>query len=128
MSLVIKTAGVALCAVAVIQLVKPMRPELSALISALVCAVLAAAAFPSLSLALSRISPLLSQSSFSGYTEPLLKSLGVAFISHAASEVCRDSGETALASKIEFAASAALLLIALPVAEELLAVALNPAG
>ncbi|MCH5323640.1 MAG: stage III sporulation protein AC/AD protein family [Eubacterium sp.] len=49
-----------------------------------------------------------------GYAEILIKSLAVCFLTQLAAESCRDAGEGAIASKIEFAGKCAIVLTALP--------------
>ena len=48
------------------------------------------------------------------YIAILMKALAVCIITRLASECCRDSGEGAIASKIEFAGKTAILLVAVP--------------
>lgn len=50
----------------------------------------------------------------------LLKALGIVLIGRIAIGVCRDAGENALASGVEFAVKAAVLLAALPLFQSLL--------
>lgn len=54
----------------------------------------------------------------SEYIKILLKSLGICFIAQLASDACRDAGETAIASKVELAGKFAVLLVALPLFEQ----------
>lgn len=51
---------------------------------------------------------------------PVLRALGVAFITQTAADTCRDCGENALAAKVELAGKCAILVIALPLMQELL--------
>ncbi len=50
----------------------------------------------------------------SAYIGIMMKALAVCIITRLASECCRDSGEGAIASKIELAGKAAVLLVAVP--------------
>ncbi|MBQ3843122.1 MAG: stage III sporulation protein AC/AD protein family [Ruminiclostridium sp.] len=50
----------------------------------------------------------------SAYIAVLMKALAVCVITQLAAESCRDSGEGAIASKIEFAGKTAVLLISVP--------------
>ena len=59
------------------------------------------------------------------YIEILLKSLGICFITQIASESCRDAGESAIASKIELAGKLMLVVLALPMFEEIVSIALG---
>jgi len=49
------------------------------------------------------------------YFSIILKVLGISFIVQIGADICRDFGETSIASKIEFAGKAAILVIVLPV-------------
>jgi stage III sporulation protein AD len=53
----------------------------------------------------------------------LLRALGIAALSQVCADLCRQSGEAAIASGVELAGKAQLLLLALPTMEELFAVA-----
>ena len=57
------------------------------------------------------------------YSETLLKALGISFCSKLGKDVCCDAGETAIASKIDFCARACILILALPLFEELILLA-----
>ncbi len=52
----------------------------------------------------------------------LIKALAVCFITQLAAESCRDSGEGAIASKIELAGKTAVLLLAIPLFRSLLGI------
>ena len=54
------------------------------------------------------------------YIAILMKALAVCIITRLASECCRDSGEGAIASKIEFAGKTAILLVAVPLFKAIL--------
>lgn len=54
------------------------------------------------------------------YIPILIKALSVCYITQLASDCCKDSGETAISSKIDFAGKIAVLLISLPLFEAIL--------
>ncbi len=56
----------------------------------------------------------------SAYITILMKALAVCFITQLAADSCRDSGEGAIASKIELAGKTAVLLISVPLFRSLL--------
>ena len=58
----------------------------------------------------------------------LLKSVGIGYICQFTSDICSDAGESAIASKIELAGRVELLLIALPLATEVVETAHTLAG
>ena len=53
----------------------------------------------------------------------LLKALGVCFITQLASDACKDAGEGAIASKVELAGKVVILLLAMPLFEQIIGVA-----
>ncbi len=61
----------------------------------------------------------------SAYTQVLFKALGVCLITQLAADTCRDAGETALASKAEFVGKVMLLILSLPLFEEITGLALS---
>lgn len=54
------------------------------------------------------------------FAEIILKVTGIAYISEFTSSVCRDSGETSLALKVDLAGKLIILLASLPVMESLI--------
>lgn len=50
----------------------------------------------------------------SEYLKIILKSLGICFVTQLGCDCCRDSGENAMASQLELAGKAAILVTALP--------------
>ena len=50
-----------------------------------------------------------------GYAAILLKALAVCYITQLSADCCRDAGESAIASKLELAGKAAIVVISLPV-------------
>lgn len=54
------------------------------------------------------------------YGEVMLKSLGIALLSQIVADLCRDAGESTVASVVEMAGKAVILLLAFPLVESLL--------
>lgn len=54
------------------------------------------------------------------YATILLKSVGICFICQFSSDICKDSGQSALAGKVELAGKILILISALPLMEEIL--------
>jgi len=61
------------------------------------------------------IRELTDSSNISEYFSVILKVLGISFIVQTGADICRDFGETSIASKIEFAGKAVILVVVLPV-------------
>ena len=67
---------------------------------------------------LSRVSPIIEQisslTSTGEYAEILIKTLGICVICQFVSETCKDAGQGALASKVEFSSRVAVVITAMP--------------
>lgn len=57
------------------------------------------------------------------YGEILLKSLGIAVCTQLACDVCKDAGETAIGTKVEFCGRVCLVALSLPLFSEILSLA-----
>ena len=55
------------------------------------------------------------------YAAVLFKAVGICLLTQLAGDVCRDSGESSIASKIELVGRTAILLTAMPLIQEVLA-------
>jgi len=53
----------------------------------------------------------------------LFRALGICFITQLASDTCKDAGEGAIASKVEIAGRAAILIVSLPLFGQVLSIA-----
>ena len=60
---------------------------------------------------------------FEKYAAPILKGCGIAALSHGCATLCRDSGEGGMAEYVELAGRLEILLLCLPLMEEVLSVA-----
>lgn len=56
----------------------------------------------------------------SDYIIILIKALGLSFVTGLSSDICKDAGESAIASKVELAGKVSILLLALPLFTKLL--------
>ena len=54
------------------------------------------------------------------YSKVLLKAVGICFICQFSSDICKDSGQSALAGKVELAGKILILISSLPLMEEIL--------
>ncbi len=57
-----------------------------------------------------------------------IKAIGICIAVQIASDVCRDAGQTALANKLELGGKIALVIVALPLFKEMLALAVDIIG
>ena len=79
--------------------------------------------------ALSQISTLLSRAGMPlAYGQVLFKALGICFLCQFSSDACKDAGQSALASKVELAGKLMIVLLALPMLEDIVNTAVTLMG
>lgn len=105
------------------SVMRGVKNELSGFVSAATGLVILGASIALLYPVVTYIYEITEQTDFAVYIETILKALGVAIISESAADICRDCGESAIAAKVEFAAKASIMLLALPVVKSLLTLA-----
>lgn len=117
---------IAICVFALISAVICMTVSRSSagfrlFISAAACAMILLRTSDELSGILSQIRSIFDESSLDhSYVLILIKGLGICYITNFAVSVCRDCGETAIASQTLLAGRIALLVISLPMLEDLI--------
>ena len=98
------------------------HPEFRMLVTAAVTLLLMAMVLEQLSPVLEQLRSTMELTGLTGdYAAILFKAVGICLLTQLAGDVCRDSGESSIASKIELAGRAALLLTAMPLIQEVLA-------
>jgi stage III sporulation protein AD len=60
---------------------------------------------------------------FDVYLPYLMKSMGISLLSTTAADLCRDSGESSIANKLELLGKCEIVLLSLPLLKELLSLA-----
>ena len=97
------------------------RPEVRMLVTAAVTLLLMAMVLEQLSPVLEQLRSTMELTGLTGdYAAILFKAVGICLLTQLAGDVCRDSGESSIASKIELAGRAAILLTAMPLIQEVL--------
>ncbi len=115
--------GTALAAAALSVVLRQYNKEYGLYISLAVTVLIFAAVLSAFSPVVDFLNTLSDTIGESGkYISVLLKALAVCYITQLASDCCKDSGETAIASKIDFAGKIALLLISIPLFEAMLSI------
>jgi stage III sporulation protein AD len=115
MELLMKCAALAVFSALVILMIRRMNPELSFALSAVTVVVLLLACggiMDELLEALRRAQQIFGSSA--AELLPMLKCLGIAFISKAGAELCRDASQSALAAAVETAGSLCAAAVAMP--------------
>jgi stage III sporulation protein AD len=126
---VVAVAGIVLIAAVLSVMLKKYHPEYSILISLMAGVVILYLVLSQIGPAVAQIRNLLSAAGLSSeYGVILLKALGVCFLTQFAADSCRDAGEAALAAKVELAGKLTIVLLSLPLFEEISQTALSLIG
>ena len=123
---IIKIIGIAFIALIIIIMLKQYRPEYAIFISILTGILI-------LFLVMDRLTGIINlidtiQDKFSINTQfiaLLIKITGIAFLSEFAVSVCKDSGESAIASKIEIGSKIIIISMSIPIISSLLEIILK---
>ena len=115
--------GIALIAAILSIVLKKYNPEYSIVLSIITGIFLFAKIFTYLISIISSVKGLLNFSNVpADFILIMFKSLGICFLTQFSSDSCIDAGEAALASKIEFIGKIAVVLVAMPLIEEIIKV------
>ena len=114
----LKIAGVVLCELMIYTLLRQYKPEFAIISEAASLVVLLFLLSDEIKSALSVLTGFFDVSSMSGeYMTVLIKVLGVALITQLCSDMCKDAGENAMASKVELAGKIIITATSIPVIE-----------
>ena len=121
MELIVRIAAVALTGCAAALLLKRGGAPLTLPLAAMVCAFILYLAVGALRPALELLERAKALSGLGGaYYLPVLKCVVIGLITRGASDLCRDSGQSAMAGAVEFGGVCCALFAALPLLETLL--------
>ena len=113
---IIQIIGIALIAVFIILILKQYKPEFVVHISIIAGILIFSMVVPKLSAVIELLNNFTDKlgvnSQFFGI---LLKITGIAYISEFATNICKDSGETAIASKVELGAKITIIAMSIPI-------------
>ena len=113
---IIQIIGIAFSAVFIIMLLKQYKPEFVIHISILAGILIFILLVPKLSAILELLNNFTDKlgvnSQFFGI---LLKITGIAYLAEFATNICKDSGETAIASKVELGAKVIIIAMSVPI-------------
>lgn len=118
---IFKIIGIGLIATVLTILIKVHRPEFGMLIPIIAAAAIFMIAMPYLKAVISMFDDMAQQVGISSaYLTTVIKIIGVAYACEFASEVCRDVGESAIASKIEFGGKIVIITLSMPIVYQML--------
>jgi stage III sporulation protein AD len=107
--------GVGIIAALLSVTLKQYKPQFGMYVSLIAGIIILMALIRELTPLLDTLSELITAVSLEAvYGAALLKALAICYITQLASDTCRDSGETAIAGKIEMAGKLAVALVSLP--------------
>jgi len=123
---VIKIIGIALIALIIIVLLKQYRPEFTIYISLLTGALILMLVMDKLTGIINLLQSLSNKASINtSFLLLLIKITGIAFLSEFAVSVCKDSGEAAIANKIEMGTKIIIISMSIPIISSLLEIILK---
>ena len=123
---IINIIGIALIALIIIILLKQYRPEFAIYVSLLTGVLILLLVIDKLTMITQLLETIASKTSInSEFISLLLKITGIAFLSEFAVSICKDSGEGAIASKIELGSKIIIIAMSIPIISSLLEVILK---
>lgn len=116
MSIVIPFVGIALVAVVLLTILRVEKPEMAVLLSLSVGILLFFMLLDKLSLVIQEFYGLTTKAGVEPtYLRTVFKVVGIAYLTGFGAQICRDSGEGALALKVEMAGKVVILILTIPV-------------
>ena len=123
---IIKIIGIGLIALITIIIIKQYKPEFALYISLIAGALVLYLIMDKLSGIITLLKSISDKSGINNqFLSLLLKITGIAFLSEFAINICKDSGEGAIASKIELGSKVVIVSMSIPIISSLLEVILK---
>lgn len=115
MEYIVKVAAICLLGAVLALLLKKSNPELALLLALAACAAVLAIVIGGLGDVYTFLEELILWGGLStDIFSPLWKTVGIALISRAGTELCKDAGENAMASMVEMTGAFGAILVAMP--------------
>ncbi len=123
---IIKIIGIALIALIIIILLKQYKPEFVIYVSLIAGVLILFLVIDELTGIVKLIQSISDKASInSQFLSILLKITGIAFLSEFAVSICKDSGEAAIASKVELGSKIIIISMSIPIISTLLEIILK---
>ena len=123
---VIKIIAIGLIALILIILLKQYKPEFALYISLLTGVLILILVMDKLTGIIQLIQSISNKANINNqFITILIKITGIAFLSEFAVSICKDSGETAIASKIEMGTKIIIISMSIPIISSLLEIIIN---
>ena len=118
---IIKIVGVGLVAVIIITVLKQYKPEFTVYISICAGAIILGFVMTRISAIIQLLTELSNKiSDTNGFLKFLIKITGIAFLTEFAVSICKDAGESAIASKVDLGGKVIIISMSVPIISELL--------
>lgn len=118
---ILKIVGIGLISLIIIIIIKQYKPEFAIYVSLLAGVLIFSLIFGKISGIISMLNNLASKSSINmEFLNLLIKITGIAFLTEFAVSICKDSGESAIASKIDIGGKVTIIAISIPIISSLL--------
>lgn len=119
----IKYCGAAICALVAIIILKGQKSEFAYILTISFGILIFGCAVSEFYPIFAELKDMIDGTEFEKYMSTLIKALGITLAVQFTSELCKDAGESAIASKIELVGKAELILLCLPLIRELILLA-----
>lgn len=120
---IFKIVGLGLAAAILAVFVKNWRAEIAIMISVAAAIIIFLAVAPYLKAVLETFEDISNQIGLDiKYITVVLKVIGIAYVTQFGAELCRDAGESAIASKIEFGGKVMIMALSMPIMYQFLEV------
>ncbi len=118
---VIKIIGVGLIALIIIIIIKQYRPEFTIYVSIAAGVIILLLIANKLTAIINLLTSLANRTSINNeFLTLLIKITGIAILTEFASSICKDSGETAIASKVDIGGKVIIIALSIPIISSLL--------
>ena len=123
---VVKIVGIALVALIIIIVIRQYKPEFAIYISIIAGVMILILGMDKISQIISLLNSLASKASINKeFLILLIKITGIAMLSEFAVSICKDAGESAIASKVEIGTKIIIISMSIPIISSLLEVILK---
>ena len=123
---IVKIIGIGLISLIIIIIVRQYKPEFTLYVSLLAGAIILLLIMDKVSGIIEMLTNLSNKTSINNdFLTLLIKITGIAFLTEFAVSICKDSGEAAIASKIELGSKIIIISMSIPIISSLLEVILK---
>lgn len=118
---IVKIIGVGLISLIIIIILKQYKPDFAIYISILAGAIILLLVMDKVSNVVTLLSSIQNKANMNNqFLVILLKITGIAFLTEYASSICKDAGESAIATKIDLGGKVLIIAISIPIIQALL--------